>query len=99
MQRFARPFALALAALITGCDRASVPDDAPTPKPRWEYTQEDFSIGKPHTKNARCNREIDALLEPIRACYNTHEQTGCTALQAENSKKIARLKNARRCQK
>jgi hypothetical protein len=83
-----------LAALVAACDK---PAPEEPPKPRWQYTQEDFAIGKPHTKNVRCNREIDELLEQIRGCFNTREHAACDSLQQQNSQKIARLKNATRC--
>lgn len=98
MQRFVRLLLLAAATAAGGCDGGSVPEED-APKRRWEYTQEDFGIGKPHTKNSRCNRDIDAQLEAIRACYNAREHAECSTLQQQNSDKIARLKNSRRCQR
>ena len=74
------------------------PADAPshTP-PRTDFVPEDFGVGRAHTKNASCNREIDQMLEQVRRCYNTRPTAECDVLQRAESDKMARLKNSRRC--
>jgi hypothetical protein len=89
--------AMTLVAAGVSCKNKPSEEEAPPPKPRWQYTAEDFGIGRPHTKSAACNRQIDQLLEQIRACYNTREQRECEGLQQKNSDRIGRLKNSRRC--
>jgi hypothetical protein len=86
-----------LALMAGGCKKA--PPDAPSRTPyRTDFAPEEFGIGKAHTKDAACNREIDALLEPVRQCYNgRRSDTECEALQQGNSDKIARIRNSLRC--
>ena len=88
-------------ALVAGGCKKSPPPDAPSRTPqRTDFTPEEFGIGKAHTKDSSCNREIDALLEPVRLCYNNRRpEAECSALQQANSDKIARIKNSLRCQR
>jgi hypothetical protein len=86
--------AIVLAVGIAACEKKVEPEPA---KPRWQYTEEDFGMGKPHTKNRACNREIDKILDQIRVCYNTRTDDECSRLQTQLSDRIGRLKNTRRC--
>jgi hypothetical protein len=89
--------ALAILA-IAGC-KPKPPADVPLNlKPRTDFTPADFGIGRPHTQNRACNREIDRLLNETRLCFNRHPDGGCDALQQSNSDHIGRLKNSERCQ-
>jgi len=89
--------ALAIMATITGC-KPKPPADVPLNiKPRTDFTPADFGIGRPHTQNRVCNREIDRLLDQTRLCFNSHPDGGCDVLQQSNSDRIARLKNSERC--
>lgn len=89
----------ALAALTAGCKPKPPADVSLNIKPRTDFTQADFGIGRPHTRNQACNREIDRLLNETRLCFNTHPDGGCDALQQSNSDRIGRLKNSERCQR
>jgi hypothetical protein len=71
-------------------------DDA-APKPGWEFTREDFGVGRRHTQNDWCNQKIDALLEETRQCFNTHPAPQCEALQKRNSKKMGTYIKSSRC--
>jgi len=90
-----------LAVVAGGCRKAPPSPDEPSRTPqRTDFTPEEFGIGKAHTKDTGCNREIDALLEPVRLCYNNRRpEAECSALQQANSDKIARIKNSLRCQR
>lgn len=93
--------ALVLTAGIVACkERApeTKPPPAP-PKPGWEYTSEDFGIGRKHTANAWCNRQIDALLEETRRCFNAYPAPSCQDLQQQNSKKMGGYIRSPRCAK
>lgn len=86
-----------LAMLAAGC-KPKPPADVPLNlKPRTDFTPADFGIGRPHTQNRACNREIDRLLDQTRLCFNSHPDGGCDALQQSNSDRIGRLKNSERC--
>ena len=82
---------------ITACSEP--PPYAPSAKTahRSDFAPEEFGIGRSHTRNARCNREIDRMLNEIRNCYNTGPEADCDALQRTNSDRIGRLTIARRC--
>ncbi len=88
---------LTVLMLVAGWNLVSCKDQPPPPKPHYIYTQEDFGMGRAHTHNESCNREIDRLLNETRLCYNAPESTNCQALQDRNSQQIARLKNSQRC--
>ena len=93
-------WAALLAVIVTsaaGCKQKPPPDAPSRTPPRTDFTPEDFGVGRAHTKNAACNREIDQMLEPVRLCYNTRPTAECDVLQRAQSDKIARLKNSRRC--
>jgi hypothetical protein len=64
---------------------------------RTDFTPEEFGIGRTHTRSARCNREIDQLLEQIRQCINKTPGAGCGSLQKSNNDRIARLENSLHC--
>ena len=88
---------LMLALFAGGCKKA--PPEAPSRTPhRTDFAPGEFGIGKAHTRDLGCNHEIDALLEPVRQCYNSgRPEAECSALQQANSDKIARIKNSLRC--
>lgn len=87
-----------LALLGGGCKKPPPPDEPSRTPPRTDFAPEEFGIGRKHTRNAACNREIDRLLEPVRLCYNSRPTAECDALQQVHSEKIARIKNSVRCQ-
>jgi hypothetical protein len=94
--------AIALATGIVACKEKAAPAQSPpraAPKSGWEYTPDDFSIGRKHTPNANCNRQIDRLLDEIRSCFNTHPSQECEATQRKNSEKIGQFRKSRRCAK
>jgi hypothetical protein len=88
---------MATTLAVGGCKQKPPPDEPSRTPPRTDYSAEDFGIGRKHTKNAACNREIDQLLEQVRHCYASRPITECEVLQRGNSDKIARLKNTSRC--
>jgi hypothetical protein len=91
---------LLLVALVPGgCRDNPKPEDTARIRPRTDFTAGEFGIGKAHTPNAACNREIDALLEDVRRCYNTRGDAGCQSLLQNRNGRIAQLKNSVRCRR
>lgn len=96
---------VAAALVATGCqEKAAETPPAPAvptaaPKPGWEYSPEDFSIGHKTTANARCNREIDKLREEIRDCFNARAPAECEGIRQTNTKKIGVYIRSPRCAK
>lgn len=89
-----------LALMAGGCKKSPPPDEPSRTPQRTDFAPAEFGIGKAHTKDAACNREIDALLEPVRLCYNARRpEAECSALQQANSDRIARIRNSLRCQR
>ena len=86
-----------LVASAAGCKQKPPPDAPSHTPPRTDFVPEDFGVGRTHTKNAACNREIDQMLEQVRRCYNTQPTAECDVLQRAEADKMARLKNSRRC--
>jgi hypothetical protein len=80
-----------------GCKQKPPPAAPSLTPPRTDFVPEDFGVGRAHTKNAACNREIDQMLDQVRLCYNSRSTAECDLLQRSESEKIARLKNSRRC--
>ena len=98
--RAALQYAALLAVIIAGaagCKQKPPPDAPSHTPPRTDFVPEDFGVGRTHTKNAACNREIDQMLEQVRRCYNTQPTAECDVLQRAEADKMARLKNSRRC--
>lgn len=91
--------ALLLAAVVAGGCRDQPKEDAARIKPRMDFAPEEFGIGKAHTPSQACNRQIDALLEEVRRCYNTRGDAGCQALQQNRNQRITQLKNSVRCRR
>lgn len=89
--------------VLAGCQREPVAAPAPpapaAPKPGWEFTPEDFGVGHKATKNAWCNRQIDALREQTRTCFNARPAPECEGLQKQNADKIGRYIRSPRCAK
>lgn len=98
LQSSAWPLILAVLIVSMAACKDKKPIDQPsrTP-PRTDFTPQEFGLGRKHTPDAACNREIDQLLEQIRQCYNTRATPECDALRRANSGMIARLKNSQRC--
>ncbi len=96
----ARPYiATALLLLVLAACHKPAPDEpaeAKTPH-RTDFSPEEFGIGRPHTRNTRCNREIDRLLEQIRECVNKNSGADCDTLQQTNNDRITRLENSLHC--
>lgn len=89
-----------LALSLAACHKP--PPEAPpeiNTEHRSDFTPEEFGIGRPHTRNASCNREIDQLLEQIRECVNKNSTVNCDTQQQANNNRIARLENSLRCQR
>jgi hypothetical protein len=85
--------------LSAGCKQKPPPEQPSRTPPRTDFAPEEFGVGRAHTQDARCNREIDQLLDQVRLCFNTRPTGSCDALQRANSDKIARLKNSERCRR
>jgi hypothetical protein len=98
-----KPLALLLTVgtllMLTGCSDSKPPAEEKLELPKYKFDAEDFGIGRKHTPNAGCNRQIDALLEEIRACYNTQPAEACQAIQEKHNDRIGRLKNLTRCRR
>ncbi len=84
-------------ALLYACGKPPEPEPYQKTEQRRDFMPDEFGIGRAHTKDSRCNRDIDALLNEVRACYNASSPRDCTAVQERNSDRIARLKNSARC--
>ncbi len=90
-----------LLMLTTLCTAAALGADAPkdgTAAP-LQYSEEDFGIGRKHTPNAWCNRQIDKLLEDTRQCVNTHAAGECDTRMKKNSQKMGGYIRSPRCAK
>lgn len=92
------PILLLVAILAGGC-RDKPADEVARIKPRMDFSPEEFGIGKAHTPNATCNRQIDALLDEVRRCYNTRGDTDCQSLQQNRNQRITQIKNQIRCRR
>lgn len=91
-------FVVVLAALgMTACKKQPPPEEPARIVPRNDFAPEEFGIGRAHTRNFACNREIDAFLEQIRQCYNSRSAAECEAPQRATTERINRLKNAAHC--
>ncbi len=92
---------IAVVVGFVACKENPVPAPEPpsAPKPGWEYTPQDFGIGRKHTANATCNREIDQILGETLNCFNTRSPQACEALQKQNSAKIGAYIRSLRCAK
>ena len=86
-------------AVVSACKQKPPPDDGKVQiVQRTDYTPEEFGIGRTHTADAACNREIDQLLDEVRLCYkNGGTAAKCEYIQHKSSDKIKRLKNSVRC--
>jgi len=90
---------MAAVLVVGGCKQKPPPEEPARTPIRTDFSPEDFGIGRKHTKDPACNREIDLLLDQARLCYGygSRPATECEALQSSNSHKIGRLKNSSRC--
>jgi hypothetical protein len=89
---------LALLAVGASAQNTGAPNSAPE-KARPQWDPEEFGIGRKHTANARCNRQIDKILEENRNCFNTRPTAECDALMKKNSKKMGSYIRSPRCAK
>ena len=64
---------------------------------RRDFAPEEFGIGREHTPDRACNRDIDQILDETRRCFNNPPAGGCNRLQEANAARIGRLKNSERC--
>lgn len=104
MMSYRTPQAWALVIALCGislaaCKQKPPPDQPSRTPPRTDFTPEEFGIGRKHTPDAACNREIDQMLEQVRQCYNTRPMAECDRLRSADSDKIARMKNSTRCRR
>jgi len=86
-----------LLIVLAACEQKTQEMAKPTEQ-RTDYSPEEFGIGRRHTPDRRCNREIDNLLNGIRLCYQrsgTSEK--CERVQQQNNNVIKKLKNSVRC--
>ncbi len=88
---------MALGVVFLGCEKA--PEPELKIERRKDFTPEEFGVGRPHTRNAACNREIDRLLDATRLCFNSRPEAECNRLQAQHAETIARLKGTARCRR
>ena len=91
--------ALTVLATVAACGKDTETEPYKKTEHRRDFTPEEFGIGRQHTRDHACNREIDQLLDAVRICYNTRTEAECVALQEKQSGHIARLKNSVRCQR
>ena len=92
-----RVLLLTLAVSLTGCEK---PAETPMKiERRRDFTPVEFGIGRLHTANGTCNREIDQLLDATRLCFNSRPETECNRLQEANAQSIARIKGTARCRR
>lgn len=84
-------------ANVAGCKQKPPPDQPSHTPPRTDFSPEEFGVGRKHTPDVACNREIDQMLERVRQCYNTRPTAECDLLRSADSGRIARLKNSTRC--
>ena len=82
---------------VAACKQKPPPDQPSHTPPRTDFSPQEFGIGRKHTPDAACNREIDQMIEQMRLCYNTRPTAQCDTLRSADSAKIARLKNSQRC--
>ncbi len=90
---------LLLAAVVAGGCRDKPAEETTRIRPRMDFGPEEFGIGKAHTPNPSCNRQIDALLDDVRRCYNNRGDAGCQSLQQNRNQRIAQIKNSARCRR
>lgn len=79
------------------CSKKEAEPQPPIPQ-RSDFTREEFGMGRAHTRNATCNRDIDAILNETRLCVNSGKGAACDALREKNSGRINKIKNSARCQ-
>lgn len=95
-----RLIAVAMVLALCACENSRINSSSEVKTPhRTDFAPEEFGIGRSHTKNPGCNRQIDELLDQIRVCYNGRSDTDCAALQRANSDHIGKLKNSRHCRR
>lgn len=91
--------ALVVIAALAACGKGTETEPYKKTKYRHDFTSEEYGVGRQHTRDSACNREIDQLLDAVRVCYNTRTEAECVALQQKHFDRIARLKNSLRCQR
>jgi hypothetical protein len=96
-RRIAILAALLAATALAGCEKKDKPALETRTVQRADFAPEEFGIGRPHTRSAACNREIDKLLDQIRVCINTRPAAECKTMQDKNNDRIGQIKNQRRC--
>lgn len=86
------------AVLLGACDSKPPAAVNTATEQRTDYTPEEFGIGRRHTPDSACNRDIDALLDGIRLCYKSDGISDkCERLQQKNNAAIKRLRHSIRC--
>lgn len=82
---------------LVACGKKTPEEETGTVQ-RTDYTKEEFGIGRRHTPDRKCNKEIDYLLNKIRLCYqNNGISNTCDNVQKKSNNRIGKLKNSVRC--
>jgi hypothetical protein len=97
--KLSTPFLVVTLLVVAGCEQQPASDAPSTTPHRRDFAPEDFGVGRAHTKNAVCNRQIDQLLGQVSDCYNTRPTAECDQQMRTSSDKIARIKNSSRCRR
>jgi hypothetical protein len=88
---------ICLLIVLSACEKESEKEIKPVVQ-RTEYSPEEFGMGRRHTPDRACNRNIDALLNKIRLCYkNSGVSKKCDAVQQSSNDSIKKLKHSIRC--
>lgn len=89
---------ICITLVLAACDWKSKEKEIPPVKQRTDYSPEEFGIGRRHTPDRSCNRDIDKLLDKIRLCYKAKGVSGkCDTVQQQSNRKIKKLKHSLRC--
>jgi len=98
MHKLALAAALIALTALGACQKQKPETPSKTPH-RTDFAPEEFGVGRKHTPDTSCNRDIDRLLDQIRICVNTRPSEECDQLRERNNKQMARLKNSVRCRR
>jgi len=92
------PAGICILAMLTACDWKPEKEKDTRIIQRTDYSPDEFGMGRRHTPNRGCNRDIDALLNEIRLCLKNYGVSDkCDNVQKKASKKISHMKHTIRC--